>query len=143
MALSTDDRRKRASFFITRLNTSVPTGNTIELLLRPNGETIALKLVATIASLAQLQILEGAVLTSDGTPVTPQAKDRTDKLVSNVSAFRSPVVDRQALMLFNTLVREERSAQLVLDPTIDYVIRLTNLATAAQPMSLELAWREA
>jgi hypothetical protein len=102
---------------------------------------------------AQIELGEGATIGAGGTPMTPVNRHRNMATVSSVTARRDAAVTAAGTIIEDKLLpggtggasiggiagqREE----WVLAPSTIYMLRLTNRAGNAQPMSLEAIWYE-
>jgi len=117
--------------------------------------TVYAHLIAEVAcgGDGQIEFYEGSGIGADGIPITPQNHKRTDATLSDMTVVRDPTVNTDGLYLMNKFipggtggstigtVGQERH-EWILQPAVNYMMRVTNRAGTAQPMSLAVEWYE-
>jgi len=101
----------------------------------------------------EIEVYEGTNIDADGTPITPQNHKRTDPTATRMTVVRDPTINADGLFLdhkfipggsgpFSVGAAGWHRQEWILQPTVNYMLRLTNRAGGAQPVSLSVEWYE-
>jgi len=134
-------------------DTPIADNGTIVLVLSMGSEYAHMIAEAAFGGDGEVEFYEGPGIDADGIPVTPQNHKRTDARLSDMTVVRDPTVNTDGLLLADKLspggTKQAAIGAAGLDrhewifqPATKYMIRLTNRAATAQPMSVSAYWYE-
>ena len=102
---------------------------------------------------AEMELYEGTNIDLDGTPLVPQNRNRNCAIASDMTVVLNPTINADGLVLLDKFIPGGTGGSTVgmmgsdfyewsLQIGVNYMLRLTNRAGLAQPMSIALDWHE-
>lgn len=136
-------------------NASVANGNSIELLIQTSTPQVHLYLKSAAGGDSTFSIFEGGSINAAGTAVTAYNNNRASANTYLCTLTHTPNMSAYGTQLNDIeyepggtggtapgAVEQISTEQLVLAPSTNYVLRLTNTSGVAQPLNIRLGFYE-
>lgn len=123
-------------------------GNSITLLVKvPAGKRCHMRPRLSPDNVARLLVYEGPTFSADGSAVPAFNRDRSSASTPGTTVFSGPTTSALGTLILSEVVSRaahmsEEEREWLLAPATNYLVRMTNLHTAAQAMSLALDFYE-
>lgn len=120
----------------------------LDILIRTGTAAPHIEFTVSCAQAYEAILYESTTVTDNGTQLSERNRNRRSNKTSVVDAFHTPTVTATGNLILHELASgilggvSRSEEEWILKPNTNYLLRLTNRAGSAQPMSAKVDWYE-